>query len=144
MTISNLEGSLAIRLAIIGQQSLIHYSLAWPKMKFKKDFLNIFYFAFLFFQALFKIWISNKFKIILVILISDFLSYSIVSHYTQFIYYYTHKIFEVMVGATLMKNLGSPVPKQSGVFRKIRSSKQHESFCGLSNRLYKHATCFST
>ena len=104
----------------------------------------MFYFAFLFFQALFKIWISNKFKIILVILISDFLSYSIVPHYTQFIYYYTHKIFEVMVGATLMKNLVSPVPKQSGgVFRKIKISK-HESFCGLSNRFYKYATCFST
>ena len=52
-------------------------------MKFIEDFLNIFYFTLLFFQALFKGWINNKIKIILVVFTLYFL-YSIVLYYTQF------------------------------------------------------------
>ena len=53
-------------------------------MKFKEDFQNIFYFTLPFFQALFKRWINNKLKVILVIFTPYFLSYSIVLYYTQF------------------------------------------------------------
>ena len=53
---------------------------SWPKVKFEEHFPNIFYFTLPFFQALFKRWISNKLKVILV----TFTSYSIVLYYTQF------------------------------------------------------------
>ena len=47
---------------------------------FKEDFLNIFDFTLPSFQALFKRWINNKLKVILV----TFTSYSIKLYYTQF------------------------------------------------------------
>ena len=53
--------------------------LPLPKVKFK-DFPNIIHFTLLFLQALFKRWINNKLKVILV----TFTSYSIVTCYTQF------------------------------------------------------------
>ena len=53
--------------------------LPLPKVKFK-DFPNIIHFALSFLQALFKRWINNKLKVILV----TFTSYSIVTYYTQF------------------------------------------------------------
>ena len=53
--------------------------LPLPKVKFK-DFPNIIHFTLLFLQALFKRWINNKLKVILV----TFTSYSIVTYYTQF------------------------------------------------------------
>ena len=53
--------------------------LPLPKVKFK-DFSNIIHFTLSFLQALFKRWINNKLKVILVI----FTSYSMVICYTQF------------------------------------------------------------
>ena len=53
--------------------------LPLPKVKFK-DFPNIIHFTLLFLQALFKRWINNKLKVMLV----TFTSYSIVTCYTQF------------------------------------------------------------
>ena len=40
-----------------------------------------------------------------------------------------------MAGATLQENFRSPIQKQSDdyVSRKIKSSRQHARFCGLSN-----------
>ena len=52
----------------------------WPKVKFKKDLLNIFHFTLSFFQALFKRCINDKLKVTLVI----FTSYSIALYYIQF------------------------------------------------------------
>ena len=54
--------------------------LSLPKVNFKEDFLNIFHFTLPLIQALFKRWINNKLKVILV----TFTSYSIVLYYTQF------------------------------------------------------------
>ena len=76
---------------ISGTTSLLDFGLSksdlrqssWPKVKFKEDFLNIFYFILPFFRALFKRWINNKLEVIRVIFTSYILSYSIVLYYTQ-------------------------------------------------------------
>ena len=114
---------------ISSNTSLLEFDLAkadlrlpsWPKVKFKEDFLNIFHFTLPLFHALFKRWISIKIIVTLV----------------WFTPYYNRltKRFEIMARATVRKNLGSPMPKQSddSVFQKIKSSRQHARFCGLSN-----------
>ena len=77
-------------------------------MKFKENFHTIFHFTLPFFQVLFKRWINNKLKFIIVIFTSYFVSYSIVLYYTIFT-----KHFEIMVGAAIKKKPGSLMPKQS-------------------------------
>ena len=62
----------------------------------------------MFSQDLFKRWINNKLKVILVIFTSYFLSYSIVLCYKRF-----NKTLWDRVGATLTKYVVSPMPKLS-------------------------------
>ena len=42
------------------------------------------------------------------------------------------KGFEIMVGAALRKNVGSPMQKQTHAFRKTKSSRQYARLFGLS------------
>ena len=81
---------------------------SWPKVKFKENFHTIFHFTLPFFQVLFKRWINNKLKFIIVIFTSYFVSYSIVLYYTILT-----KHFQIMVGAAIKKKPGSLMPKQS-------------------------------
>ena len=87
----------------------------WLSKNFKEDFKefqrrfrNIYKFTLLLFQALFKRGIKNKTKIDESSLLHIFyyiLQYTIIPSLT--------KQFEVMVTATLRKNLGHPIPKQN-------------------------------
>ena len=83
------------------------FSLAKPgESGFQRRFLNIFEFAFLFFQALFKRRVNNK----------SMLDESSLLHIFYYILYTIipslTRRFEMMVTATLKKNFGHPMLKQ--------------------------------
>ena len=95
---------------------------SWLKVKFKDNFLNLFDFTFVSFQALFTRCVSNKLTSLLHIFYNN-LKHPVVPSLT--------KLFEILVAATLGKNLkpsianrsddlGPPTPKRSDtlVFKK--------------------------
>ena len=96
--------------------------------QFQRRFWNTFDFTLSFFQALFKRWGNNKLKLDQpsLFMFSTIL-YTIIPSLT--------KLFEMMVTATLMKNLRPPMPKQNddSCLRKTKSCSQHALFCVLSN-----------
>ena len=95
---------------------------SWLNVKFKDNFLNLFDFTFVSFQALFTRCVSNKLASLLHIFY-NILKFPVVPSLT--------KLFEIMVAATLGKNLepsianrsddlGPSIPKRSDtlVFKK--------------------------
>ena len=100
---------------------------SWPKVKFKEYFQNIFHFTFLFLQALFKRWINNRLKVILVIFTLYFLLYSIVLYCTQF----NETWWEQPLRKTLYLQYQNRA--MTHVFNKTKSRRQYVRFCGLSN-----------
>ena len=105
--ISNLGKFRAIQLWV--WPSKVSFTKVVPaESEFQIRFWNIFDFTLSFFQALFKRWVNNKLKLDESSLLHIFyyiLQYTIIPSLT--------KCFEMMVTATLRKNLGSPIPKQN-------------------------------
>ena len=93
----------------ISNTALLQFGLAksdwrqspWPKVKFKKDFLNIFHFTLPFSLALFKRWINNKLKSYTSNL---YFIFSII-FYNTLLYSSLTKRFEIMMGAKEKKTL---------------------------------------